>query len=76
MAFGVLTFMLGVLAVQQFTSLPDPPQLLLLTALAAVSAYKRHGLVLAFLFGLIWASLIAWIHMADRLPASAWKSQS
>jgi competence protein ComEC len=68
MTFSSLAFLLGVLAVQQLSALPNASELLLLAGAAALSAYKHYRYLLIFLLGLLWASLFAMWRMSDRLP--------
>lgn len=68
MTFSCLAFLLGVIAVQQFSSLPGPVDLLLLGGVTALLAYKRYRHILFFMLGLLWACLFAMWRMADRLP--------
>ncbi len=68
MTLASLAFLLGIVAVQQLPALPSPPQLLLLSAVAAILAYKRYNHLLFFILGLLWASLFAGWQLNDRLP--------
>ncbi|MDD4915074.1 MAG: DNA internalization-related competence protein ComEC/Rec2 [Methylococcales bacterium] len=67
MTIPSLTFLLGIVAIQQLPVLPGMASLLLLAAIALIPAYKRQWPWLFFVAGLLWAGGFAMWRMADRL---------
>lgn len=67
MTFCALAFLLGVLAVQQLSALPNIAELLLLAGLGALLGYRRYWPMCFFTLGLLWASLFGLWRMTERL---------
>ncbi|KAF3983592.1 MAG: DNA internalization-related competence protein ComEC/Rec2 [Methylococcales symbiont of Hymedesmia sp. n. MRB-2018] len=67
MFFSALSFLAGIVVVQQFSELPDPIWLFCLFLLAFVWAYFRHWWLMFFTIGLLWAICFASVRMQDKL---------
>jgi competence protein ComEC len=63
----VLFFLLGDMAVQIMSSLPDRSQLIVMLLLALVTAKARAWPVTAFCIGFVWTAMIAQAVLDDRL---------
>lgn len=63
-----LSFLLGILCVQQLAALPNNLILFSLAAVCLILAYKRYWLVCFFILGLVWASIFGILRLADQLP--------
>ena len=66
-----LSFLSGVIAIQQLPALPEGGGLLLLAALAAGCGYWRRWTALCLLAGLLWASVWGWLQLEHRLDEAA-----
>lgn len=64
----ILSFLSGILAVQQLAVLPTSGNLLVLLAIGSFLAYRRAWLITCLVLGIGWASLYAHWQLADRLP--------
>ncbi|NOQ35238.1 MAG: DNA internalization-related competence protein ComEC/Rec2 [Methylococcaceae bacterium] len=64
----VLSFLVGIVLVQQLTQLPASNWLVLITLFISICAYKRYWHLAVCLVGIIWASLFAATHLAGQLP--------
>ncbi|WKJ89149.1 DNA internalization-related competence protein ComEC/Rec2 [Methylomonas montana] len=63
-----LSFLLGIVAVQQFSRLPDMFELAALTCACLLSAYRRYWRIFALSGGILWASLYGSWRMDQQLP--------
>lgn len=63
-----LSFLVGIVAVQQLTQLPNLAWLIGGLILSGICSWKRLWFVVAFLLGILWASLFAGDRLNDRLP--------
>ena len=70
MILSALTFLAGLLLVQQFPVLPGSQWLIALTLLAGIMAWLRYWRWLFFVLGVLWAIVFAMYRLADRLPES------
>ena len=70
MIVSALSFLAGLLVVQQFPTLPGTQWLLVVTVAAGIMAWLRYWRWLFFVMGVLWAVLFAMIRLADRLPES------
>jgi competence protein ComEC len=68
MFFSVLSFVTGILVVQQFSVLPESIWVLCLFLLMIGSGFLRYWRLMFFVMGLLWAICFASIRLADRLP--------
>ena len=68
MFFSVLSFVIGIIVVQQFSALPETIWILCLFVLLLCSAFLRYWRLTFFVMGVLWACGFACIRMADRLP--------
>lgn len=68
MFFSVLSFVAGIIVVQQFKALPETVWVFGLFFLILVLALFRHWRLMFFTMGLLWAICFASIRLADRLP--------
>ena len=68
MFFSVLSFVIGIIVVQQFSTLPETIWILCLFVLLLCSAFLRYWRLTFFVLGMLWACGFAGIRMADRLP--------
>lgn len=69
MILATLAFLAGLLLVQQFSTLPQSPWLLLV-ALFVISliVWRRYWLCLCFAVGVLWAIIFASVRLANQLP--------
>ncbi|KAF3977290.1 MAG: DNA internalization-related competence protein ComEC/Rec2 [Methylococcales symbiont of Iophon sp. n. MRB-2018] len=67
MFFLALSFLAGIVVVQQFSELPAPIWLFCLFVLASAWAYFRHWRLMFFTIGLLWAICFASVRMQDKL---------
>jgi competence protein ComEC len=70
MIVSALSFLAGLLAVQQFSALPGSQWLIVVTVAAGIMAWLRYWRWLFFVMGVLWAVLFAMTRLADRLPES------
>ena len=70
MIFSVLSFLAGILSVQQFSELPSGSWLLMITVVAIIMAWLKYWRWLFFVIGVLWAVLFAMSRLAERLPES------
>jgi competence protein ComEC len=68
MFLSVLSFVTGILVVQQFTELPGTIWIISLILMAIGGAYLRYWRLMFFVTGLLWAIFFATIRLTDRLP--------
>jgi competence protein ComEC len=68
MVVSSLSFLAGVLLVQQFHALPDIKWLILCAMVACIIAWLRFWRGLFFIAGVLWAILFAIDRLSDRLP--------
>ena len=68
MFFSVLSFVIGIIVVQQFSTLPETIWILCLFVLLLCSAFLRYWRLTFFVLGMLWACGFAGVRMADRLP--------
>ena len=68
MFFSVLSFVTGIIVVQQFSALPETIWIVCLFFLMLCSAFLRYWRLMFFVMGLLWACCFAGIRLADRLP--------
>ncbi|MCK4842081.1 MAG: DNA internalization-related competence protein ComEC/Rec2 [Methylococcales bacterium] len=68
MSLSVLSFVTGIIVVQQFSALPELAYLLAIILLILLFAFFRYWLLVFFFFGMVWAIAFANIRLADRLP--------
>ena len=70
MIISALSFLAGLLVVQQFSVLPGSLWLITVAVAAAIFAGLRYWRWLFLCLGLLWAVVFAMIRLADRLPES------
>lgn len=70
MLVSTLSFLAGVLLVQQLSILPAIEWLLAGTVIAGLMAWRRFWRGLFFMMGVLWAVLFAMNRLSDRLPES------
>ncbi|UOA08963.1 DNA internalization-related competence protein ComEC/Rec2 [Methylobacter sp. S3L5C] len=70
MIVSALSFLAGLLVVQQFSALPGIQWLIVVAASAGIMAWLRYWRWLFFVIGLLWAIVFAMSRLADRLPES------
>jgi competence protein ComEC len=68
MILSALSFLAGIVLVQQFSELPSSQWLLLIAACACIMAWLRYWRWLFFIMGVLWAIVFALSRLADRLP--------
>ncbi|MDD5460494.1 MAG: DNA internalization-related competence protein ComEC/Rec2 [Methylococcales bacterium] len=68
MITSALSFLAGLLLVQQFSSLPNSQWLIAAGIMAGILAGLRYWRWLFFMLGLLWAIVFAMFELADRLP--------
>ncbi len=68
MVVSALSFLAGLLLVQQFPVLPDVDWLILGGIAACIIAWLRYWRWLFFLVGVLWAIVFAMHRLSDRLP--------
>ncbi|WP_446811228.1 DNA internalization-related competence protein ComEC/Rec2 [Methylomonas sp. 2BW1-5-20] len=66
--FNSLIFLAGIVAVQQFSRLPDAIELTGLICLGLILAYRRYWRPFALLAGILWASCYGIWLVSSRLP--------
>jgi len=70
MIASALAFLVGLLLVQQFSTLPESQWLIAVGIIAGITAWLRYWRWLFFVMGVLWALLFAMTRLADRLPES------
>ena len=70
MIVSALSFLAGLLLVQQFQVLPGSQWLIVVTVAAGIMAWLRYWRWLFFVMGVLWAIVFAMTRLADRLPES------
>ena len=70
MIVSALSFLAGLLLVQQFQVLPGGQWLIGITVGAGIMAWLRYWRGLFFVMGVLWAIVFAITRLADRLPES------
>ena len=70
MILSALSFLAGLLVVQQFSALPATQWLIVVGIAAGIMAWLRYWRWLFFVMGVLWAVLFAMTRLADRLPES------
>ena len=70
MIASALSFLAGLLLVQQFPVLPGSLWLIVVASAAGIMAWLRYWRWLFFVMGMLWAILFAMTRLADRLPDS------
>ena len=70
MIVSALSFLAGLLVVQQFPELPGSQWLIVVTVVAGIMAWLRYWRWLFFVVGVLWAIVFAITRLADRLPES------
>jgi len=70
MIISALSFLAGLLLVQQFSALPDSQWLIAGGIVAGIMAWLRYWRGLFFVMGVLWAIVFAMLALADRLPES------
>ena len=65
-----LSFLAGLLVVQQFPELPGSQWLIAVTVVAGIMGWLRYWRWLFFVMGMLWAIVFAITRLADRLPES------
>ncbi len=70
MILSALSFLAGLLCVQQFSDLPGSQWLFLIAVSAVIMALLRYWRWLFFAVGLLWAVIFAMVRLSDRLPES------
>jgi competence protein ComEC len=68
MIVSALSFLAGLLVVQQFPALPGSQWIIVLAGAAGIMAWLRYWRGLFFVMGVLWAILFAMTRLADRLP--------
>ena len=68
MIVSALSFLAGLLLVQQFPVLPGSQWLIVVTILSGIMAGLRYWRWLFFVTGVLWAIVFAMTRLADRLP--------
>jgi len=69
MVASALSFLAGLLLVQQLSTLPEQGWLLVGGIVALLCAYQRQWRALFFVAGVLWAIVSAMDRLSDRLPA-------
>jgi len=70
MIASALSFLAGLLVVQQFSALPGSQWLIVVTVSVGIMAWLRYWRWLFFVIGVLWAIVFAMIRLSDRLPES------
>ena len=70
MIVSALSFLAGLLLVQQFPVLPGSQWLIVVIVVAGIMAWLRYWRWLFFVMGVLWAIVFAMTRLADRLPES------
>ena len=70
MIVSALSFLSGLLVVQQFSALPGSQWLIVVTVSAGIMAWLRYWRWLFFVTGVLWAIMFAMVRLSDRLPES------
>ena len=70
MIVSALSFLAGLLLVQQFPVLPGSQWLIVVIVVAVIMAWLRYWRWLFFVMGVLWAIVFAMTRLADRLPES------
>jgi competence protein ComEC len=70
MIASALSFLSGLLVVQQFSVLPGSQWLIVVTVSAGIMAWLRYWRWLFFVMGVLWAIVFAMVRLSDRLPES------
>jgi competence protein ComEC len=70
MVVSALSFLAGLLLVQQFSVLPDTQWLIVGAVAAGIIAWLRYWRCLFFVVGVLWAIVFAMHRLSDRLPES------
>ncbi len=70
MIVSALSFLAGLLSVQQFSVLPGSQWLIAVTVVAVIMAWLRQWRWLFYIMGVLWAIVFAMTRLADRLPES------
>ncbi len=70
MVVSALSFLAGLLLVQQLPVLPDSWWLIVGGVMVGIIAWLRYWRLLFFMFGVLWAILFAMHRLSDRLPES------
>lgn len=65
---ATLSFLAGLIVVQQFSVLPESHWLYVGIAVVAVIVWRRYWLCLCFSIGVLWAIVFAMLRLADQLP--------
>jgi competence protein ComEC len=68
MVVSALSFLAGLLSVQQFTVLPDVYWFIAGSVVACIMAWLRYWRFLFFVLGVLWAIAFAMYRLSDRLP--------
>jgi competence protein ComEC len=68
MIASALSFLAGLLLVQQFSTLPDSQWLLAGAIVASIMTWLCYWRGLFFVVGVLWAIVFAMVELADRLP--------
>lgn len=70
MIAAALSFLAGLLLVQQLSVLPDSLWIMVLIVLAGIMAWQGQRRWLFLLLGIVWATMFAQYRLIDRLPSS------
>ena len=70
MVVSALSFLAGLLSVQQFPVLPGSQWLILVAIAAGIMTWLRYWRMLFFVMGVLWAIVFAMARLSDRLPES------
>ncbi|MEI6334057.1 MAG: DNA internalization-related competence protein ComEC/Rec2 [Methylococcaceae bacterium] len=70
MIVSALSFLSGLLVVQQFSALPGNQWLIVVIVSAGIMAWLRYWRWLFFVTGILWAIVFAMVRLSDRLPES------
>ncbi len=70
MIVSSLSFLAGLLLVQQFSELPGSQWLIVVIVVAVIMAWLRYWWRFFFVLGVLWAIVFAITRLADRLPES------
>jgi len=68
MPLFVLSFLAGILFVQQLTQLPTLNELLLIYLLLVIFLYKKYWKLVSLIFGVIWTVIFAQYYLSQQLP--------
>ncbi|MDD4906234.1 MAG: DUF4131 domain-containing protein, partial [Methylobacter tundripaludum] len=68
MVVSALSFLAGLMLVQQFPILPDVKWLVVGGVLVGIIAWLRYWRCLFFVVGVLWAIVFAMHRLSDRLP--------